>query len=94
MRTDAKRVSRALTLLVVLTVVALLLSSCAYEIGYRFGEIAEKARIKAMEILEEAFDGFKQGSGWFDGSGWFSSDRSERPFPTRPSDSSLRLEDY
>ena len=65
MRQSAKRFPRALLVLVVLTVMALLLTSCAYDAGYRIGEIAEKARVKAMEILEKLFEGFKEGSGWW-----------------------------
>jgi len=79
MRVSAKRLPTALTVLVVLTVMALLLTSCAHEAGYRIGELAEKARVKAMEILEELFQGFMEGSGWF-------SDDSERFPPARPTD--------
>ena len=67
MRQPVSRLPTALKVLVVLTLMALLLTSCAYETGYRIGEIAEQARVKAMEILERLFEGFMEGSGWWNG---------------------------
>ncbi|HUW08223.1 MAG TPA: hypothetical protein VM537_00760 [Anaerolineae bacterium] len=80
MRQATKRFPTALTLLVVLTLMTLLLTSCAHEAGYRIGELAEQARVKAMEILQELFEGF------LDGSGWGSGPRFEQFLSPRPSD--------
>lgn len=60
---SAKRVSRAVLVVVALTVVALLLTSCGYDAGYQIGEMAEKVRDKAEHLIE----GFKEGSGWWTG---------------------------
>ena len=56
-----KRVPPRLLAVVVLTVVALLLTSCGYDAGYRIGKTAEKIRDKAEHLIE----GFKDRSGWW-----------------------------